>query len=92
MATGTKNMSDAILSVEHLSMKFGGLIAVNDLTFEARRGEISLGSEARASTACRAAVSRVIGAYVTEIESKRRESSSLGSRIGDGHHGNHPTR
>jgi ABC-type branched-subunit amino acid transport system ATPase component/predicted flap endonuclease-1-like 5' DNA nuclease len=41
MATGTKNMSDAILSVEHLSMKFGGLIAVNDLTFEARRGEIT---------------------------------------------------
>lgn len=34
-------MSDAILSVEHLSMKFGGLIAVNDLTFEARRGEIT---------------------------------------------------
>ena len=34
-------MSDAILSVEHLSMKFGGLIAVNDLSFEARRGEIT---------------------------------------------------
>ena len=41
MATGTQTMSDAILSVEHLSMKFGGLIAVNDLTFEARRGEIT---------------------------------------------------
>ena len=41
MATGTQNMADAILSVDHLSMKFGGLIAVNDLTFEARRGEIT---------------------------------------------------
>ena len=30
-----------ILSVEHLSMIFGGLVAVNDLSFEARRGEIT---------------------------------------------------
>ena len=41
MAEGKQSMSDAILSVEHLSMKFGGLVAVNDLTFEARRGEIT---------------------------------------------------
>ncbi len=41
MATGKQTMSDPILFVEHLSMKFGGLIAVNDLTFEARRGEIT---------------------------------------------------
>ncbi|AVO45403.1 ABC transporter ATP-binding protein [Phreatobacter cathodiphilus] len=34
-------MSEAILSVEHLTMRFGGLIAVNDLSFEARRGEIT---------------------------------------------------
>lgn len=33
--------SDAILSVEHVSMIFGGLVAVNDLGFEARRGEIT---------------------------------------------------
>ncbi len=30
-----------ILKVEHLSMKFGGLIAINDLSFEAKRGEIT---------------------------------------------------
>jgi branched-chain amino acid transport system ATP-binding protein len=33
--------SDAILSVEHVSMIFGGLVAVNDLSFEAKRGEIT---------------------------------------------------
>ncbi|WP_088704432.1 ABC transporter ATP-binding protein [Rhizobium sp. R693] len=35
------SMDDTILNVEHLSMKFGGLIAVNDLSFQARRGEIT---------------------------------------------------
>ncbi|KAF0120531.1 MAG: branched-chain amino acid transport system ATP-binding protein, partial [Xanthobacteraceae bacterium] len=34
-------MSDAILTVEHLTMRFGGLTAVNDLSFEARRGDIT---------------------------------------------------
>jgi branched-chain amino acid transport system ATP-binding protein len=37
-------MSDAaqpILSVEHLSMRFGGLVAVDDLSFTAARGEIT---------------------------------------------------
>ncbi len=34
-------MSDAILRVEHLSMKFGGLVAIGDLSFEARRGDIT---------------------------------------------------
>ena len=34
-------MSDPILSLEHVSMKFGGLVAVNDLSFQARRGEIT---------------------------------------------------
>jgi len=34
-------MNDPILSVEHLSMKFGGLVAIGDLSFEARRGEIT---------------------------------------------------
>jgi branched-chain amino acid transport system ATP-binding protein len=32
---------DPILSVEHLSMRFGGLVAVDDLSFVARRGEIT---------------------------------------------------
>jgi branched-chain amino acid transport system ATP-binding protein len=30
-----------ILQVEHLSMRFGGLVAVNDLSFSARRGDIT---------------------------------------------------
>lgn len=32
---------EPVLRVEHLSMKFGGLVAVGDLSFEARRGEIT---------------------------------------------------
>jgi branched-chain amino acid transport system ATP-binding protein len=32
---------DTILRVEHLSMKFGGLMAINDFSFEAKRGEIT---------------------------------------------------
>jgi branched-chain amino acid transport system ATP-binding protein len=38
MNTMTK---DTILKVEHLSMKFGGLMAINDLSLEAYRGEIT---------------------------------------------------
>ena len=34
-------LSDAILSVDHLSMRFGGLVAVNDLSFTAGRGDIT---------------------------------------------------
>ncbi|MCJ7994223.1 ABC transporter ATP-binding protein [Rhizobium cremeum] len=42
MTSGTTTMTnDTILKVEHLSMKFGGLMAINDLSFEARRGEIT---------------------------------------------------
>ncbi|MGH6761237.1 MAG: ATP-binding cassette domain-containing protein [Phyllobacterium sp.] len=33
--------STPILQVEHLSMKFGGLIAINDLSFDVNRGEIT---------------------------------------------------
>jgi branched-chain amino acid transport system ATP-binding protein len=33
--------NDTLLKVEHLSMKFGGLMAIGDLSFEARRGEIT---------------------------------------------------
>ena len=32
---------DPILSVEHLSMRFGGLLAVDDLSFEVGRGDIT---------------------------------------------------
>jgi branched-chain amino acid transport system ATP-binding protein len=32
---------EPILAVEHLSMRFGGLVAVDDLSFSARRGEIT---------------------------------------------------
>jgi branched-chain amino acid transport system ATP-binding protein len=35
------SVSDPILSLEHVSMKFGGLVAVNDLSFQAQRGEIT---------------------------------------------------
>ena len=34
-------MNENILQLEHLSMKFGGLIAIGDLSFAARRGEIT---------------------------------------------------
>jgi branched-chain amino acid transport system ATP-binding protein len=41
----TEAMTDAaaepILAVEHLSMRFGGLVAVDDLSFSARRGDIT---------------------------------------------------
>ncbi|WP_267423080.1 ABC transporter ATP-binding protein [Methylobacterium sp. GC_Met_2] len=30
-----------VLAVEHLTMRFGGLVAVSDLSFEARRGDIT---------------------------------------------------
>lgn len=46
MASGNSAMTnntagDTILKVEHLSMKFGGLMAINDFSFEAKRGEIT---------------------------------------------------
>jgi branched-chain amino acid transport system ATP-binding protein len=34
-------MSDGLLRVEHLTMRFGGLVAVNDLSFVAERGQIT---------------------------------------------------
>jgi branched-chain amino acid transport system ATP-binding protein len=33
--------SDVLLRVEHLTMRFGGLVAVDDLSFEARHGDIT---------------------------------------------------
>jgi branched-chain amino acid transport system ATP-binding protein len=42
---GTKMVSTSsredILKVEHLSMRFGGLVAINDLSFNVKRGEIT---------------------------------------------------
>jgi branched-chain amino acid transport system ATP-binding protein len=34
-------MADALLNVEHLTMRFGGLIAVDDLSFQAKQREIT---------------------------------------------------
>ena len=34
-------MSEPILSVKHLTMRFGGLLAVDDLSFSAQRGDIT---------------------------------------------------
>ena len=33
--------ADAILQVDHLTMRFGGLVAIDNLSFSARRGEIT---------------------------------------------------
>ena len=33
--------NDPVLTVEHLSMRFGGLLAINDLSFEVGRGDIT---------------------------------------------------
>lgn len=34
-------LSEPVLSVEHLTMRFGGLVAVNNLSFSAGRGDIT---------------------------------------------------
>ena len=39
--TVDQTTADPILEVDHLSMKFGGLIAIGDLSFQAKRGEIT---------------------------------------------------
>ena len=41
MADTSAGLAEPILKVEHLSMKFGGLVAIGDLSFQARRGEIT---------------------------------------------------
>ena len=33
--------NDPVLDVQHLTMRFGGLVAVNDLSFRAGRGDIT---------------------------------------------------
>ncbi|MDB5600349.1 MAG: artM 1, partial [Xanthobacteraceae bacterium] len=37
----TPAAQDSALRVEHLSMRFGGIVAVDDLSFSARRGNIT---------------------------------------------------
>ena len=37
----TTTPDDILLRVDHLSMKFGGLMAINDFSFEAKRGDIT---------------------------------------------------
>ena len=42
MASGNTAMNkNTILKVEHLSMRFGGLMAINDLSFDVKRGDIT---------------------------------------------------
>lgn len=41
MATRRPDDPDAVLTVDHLTMRFGGLTAVDDLSFKARRAEIT---------------------------------------------------
>jgi branched-chain amino acid transport system ATP-binding protein len=42
MTPGNLTMtSDTILKIEHLSMRFGGLMAINDLSFDVKRGSIT---------------------------------------------------
>src|SRR6185312_10942862 len=38
---GRPAMTAPVLQVEHLSMRFGGLVAVDDLSFTAQRGDIT---------------------------------------------------
>ena len=40
-ATAPLSTSAPVLAVEHVSMRFGGLVAINDLCFTARRGDIT---------------------------------------------------
>ena len=35
------NAADTVVAVDHLTMRFGGLVAINDVSFAARRGEIT---------------------------------------------------
>ena len=35
------NVTDPILTVDHLTMRFGGLVAIGDVSFQAQRGDIT---------------------------------------------------
>src|SRR5271166_3123558 len=41
MSSRAPTQQDEILRVEHLTMRFGGLVAVDRLSFSARRGDIT---------------------------------------------------
>ncbi|MFB2550056.1 ABC transporter ATP-binding protein [Ensifer soli] len=41
MSSAAASGKDVILKVDHLSMRFGGLMAINDFSFEAYRGDIT---------------------------------------------------
>jgi branched-chain amino acid transport system ATP-binding protein len=38
---GMSDVRDTLLRIDHLTMRFGGLVAVDDLSFEAKRGDIT---------------------------------------------------
>src|SRR5690606_37620108 len=40
-AGGRRWETDPVLTVEHLTMRFGGLIAINDVSFQVGRGDIT---------------------------------------------------
>jgi branched-chain amino acid transport system ATP-binding protein len=40
-ATDPVPLFDAIVTVEHLTMRFGGLVAINDVSFRAKRGDVT---------------------------------------------------
>ncbi|MCG6116532.1 MAG: ATP-binding cassette domain-containing protein, partial [Mesorhizobium sp.] len=41
MASSQRWTADPVLTVEHLTMRFGGLTAIDDLSFEVGRGDIT---------------------------------------------------
>ena len=47
-------MSEKLLDVENLTMKFGGLVAIDDLTFSASKNQITsiIGPTERAKPQC----------------------------------------
>jgi branched-chain amino acid transport system ATP-binding protein len=40
-AARSPTSDDPVVAIEHLTMRFGGLVAINDLSFQAARGEIT---------------------------------------------------
>ena len=40
LTTSLHNMGSSILAVEHLTRRFGGLVAVNDISFDVQKGEV----------------------------------------------------